>query len=377
MGPNAASRPVRSDVDEARPGAQHDTSVRAEAHRTSQADGRSDGGAGRGLVFGAALSAGLLGYRAARALQDFFRTEAGLEEEEVRRRRAQEAADAALAARLQREEQAAFAREQASRARPRPPTNAFDAFVTRRDISLGPFGVIRVETTSSARAPDAPTDHASASASSAHRNAVAVDDLASAHDALFAAALGAAQRARGGAFAGNPPTARSRGADGAEADLEGWLAHRGVFDAFRGLEGLEGLESFESFEALLAATLRGEGAGRPRESGAGDEALARMPTRVFSKKNARKVGSDAPPTPRDETPTCAICMCDAEEGDTLRRLPCGHEFHQNCVDRWLTDHRTCPMCKSDVVQGARAESSENRRSATRSATPSASGRARA
>ena len=86
---------------------------------------RGDGVASRGFVFGAALSAGLLGYRAARALNaHLFRAEetSSAPEEEERRRpesRAQEAADAALAARLQREEQAAFARERASRARPR------------------------------------------------------------------------------------------------------------------------------------------------------------------------------------------------------------------------------------------------------------------
>ena len=56
-------------------------------------DDRGDGGASRGFVFGAALSAGLLGYRAARALQDLFRAEtsSGPEEEERRRKRAQEA----------------------------------------------------------------------------------------------------------------------------------------------------------------------------------------------------------------------------------------------------------------------------------------------
>ena len=150
---NAASRAFRSDEGEARRGAQRDASARAETPRASQMNDRGDGVASRGFVFGAALSAGLLGYRAARALNaHLFRAEetsSAPEEEERRRRRAQEAADAALAARLQREEQAAFARERASRARPRPPTQ--DASVmTHREISLGPFGALRVTQTRSA-----------------------------------------------------------------------------------------------------------------------------------------------------------------------------------------------------------------------------------
>lgn len=27
-----------------------------------------------------------------------------------------------------------------------------------------------------------------------------------------------------------------------------------------------------------------------------------------------------------------------------------HEFHKNCIDPWLIEHRTCPMCKLDVLK---------------------------
>ena len=26
-----------------------------------------------------------------------------------------------------------------------------------------------------------------------------------------------------------------------------------------------------------------------------------------------------------------------------------HSFHKACIDRWLTDKRTCPLCKQDIV----------------------------
>ena len=36
----------------------------------------------------------------------------------------------------------------------------------------------------------------------------------------------------------------------------------------------------------------------------------------------------------DQT-TCVVCMCDFEVRQTLRILPCSHEFHSKCVDKWL------------------------------------------
>lgn len=27
-----------------------------------------------------------------------------------------------------------------------------------------------------------------------------------------------------------------------------------------------------------------------------------------------------------------------------------HFFHKNCIDPWLLEHRTCPMCKCDILK---------------------------
>ncbi|XP_042046547.1 uncharacterized RING finger protein C4G3.12c-like isoform X3 [Salvia splendens] len=49
---------------------------------------------------------------------------------------------------------------------------------------------------------------------------------------------------------------------------------------------------------------------------------------------------------------CYICLADYEEGDKLRVLPCNHEFHTLCIDKWLKEvNRVCPVCRHNVCEG--------------------------
>lgn len=46
--------------------------------------------------------------------------------------------------------------------------------------------------------------------------------------------------------------------------------------------------------------------------------------------------------------TCAICIDIMEDTEMVRLLTCGHIFHSDCVDPWLTRRRAyCPLCKTD------------------------------
>uniref|UniRef100_UPI00358EB315 RING finger protein 150-like n=1 Tax=Myxine glutinosa TaxID=7769 RepID=UPI00358EB315 len=47
---------------------------------------------------------------------------------------------------------------------------------------------------------------------------------------------------------------------------------------------------------------------------------------------------------------CAVCIEVYKLSDVVRILPCKHLFHKACVDPWLLDHRTCPMCKLNILK---------------------------
>ncbi|XP_045070127.1 E3 ubiquitin-protein ligase RNF38-like [Coregonus clupeaformis] len=53
---------------------------------------------------------------------------------------------------------------------------------------------------------------------------------------------------------------------------------------------------------------------------------------------------------QSEQTLCVVCMCDFESRQLLRVLPCNHEFHTKCVDKWLKANRTCPICRADASE---------------------------
>ena len=44
---------------------------------------------------------------------------------------------------------------------------------------------------------------------------------------------------------------------------------------------------------------------------------------------------------------CVICQINIEHNEVIRRIKCSHYFHIACIDKWLENHKTCPICKHD------------------------------
>ncbi|ALC42820.1 gol [Drosophila busckii] len=70
------------------------------------------------------------------------------------------------------------------------------------------------------------------------------------------------------------------------------------------------------------------------------KAIMKIPTKTGKMTDEKDLDSDC----------CAICIESYRPSDIIRILPCNHEFHKNCIDPWLIEHRTCPMCKLDVLK---------------------------
>ncbi|XP_043830392.1 E3 ubiquitin-protein ligase RNF128 isoform X1 [Dromiciops gliroides] len=53
--------------------------------------------------------------------------------------------------------------------------------------------------------------------------------------------------------------------------------------------------------------------------------------------------------------SCAVCIEIFRPNDIVRILTCNHLFHKTCIDPWLLEHRTCPMCKCDILKALGVE----------------------
>mmetsp|Transcript_12427 Transcript_12427/g.35944 ORF Transcript_12427/g.35944 Transcript_12427/m.35944 type:complete len:483 (-) Transcript_12427:464-1912(-) len=49
-----------------------------------------------------------------------------------------------------------------------------------------------------------------------------------------------------------------------------------------------------------------------------------------------------------EQDPCGVCQEEYSTGESCRRLPCGHCFHEHCILPWLESHNTCPVCRHEL-----------------------------
>lgn len=54
----------------------------------------------------------------------------------------------------------------------------------------------------------------------------------------------------------------------------------------------------------------------------------------------------------DSTLPCAVCREDFVIGESARRLPCGHIYHNDCITPWLASHNSCPLCRYELPVAA-------------------------
>ncbi|KAA8539887.1 hypothetical protein F0562_026579 [Nyssa sinensis] len=73
--------------------------------------------------------------------------------------------------------------------------------------------------------------------------------------------------------------------------------------------------------------------------GLSEELISRLPsckykTGLFSKKKEKE--------------QCVICCMVYKNGVSLTTLPCAHQYHSECIQRWLKMNKNCPVCNVEV-----------------------------
>ncbi|EDO31118.1 predicted protein, partial [Nematostella vectensis] len=77
----------------------------------------------------------------------------------------------------------------------------------------------------------------------------------------------------------------------------------------------------EDFEVLWNLSER---IGPAKSRGLSKEVIDRIPSFRFSASNKDMSNG-----------SCVVCMMDYTNREKLRKLPCNHDFHSKCIDRWL------------------------------------------
>lgn len=113
--------------------------------------------------------------------------------------------------------------------------------------------------------------------------------------------------------------------------LETWYPFSLQFIPFNTLANLVDMDE------LLDRTFTAQ---EPTERPTSQETMNTLPSRTYHKERQE----------HDLAETCGICLEEYIEQDTLINLPCGHEYHEQCILPWLRCHNTCPSCRQPVEQ---------------------------
>ncbi|KAK1424071.1 hypothetical protein QVD17_19383 [Tagetes erecta] len=92
-----------------------------------------------------------------------------------------------------------------------------------------------------------------------------------------------------------------------------------------------------SYEELLAL---GEQIGNVGSGLSEDFILGRLKTRIFTFSNLEDVS-----TVDQSVYICTICQMEYNDQEQIGMLDCSHEYHVECIEKWLVEKNSCPVCK--------------------------------
>ncbi|TYH91003.1 hypothetical protein ES332_A13G087700v1 [Gossypium tomentosum] len=90
-------------------------------------------------------------------------------------------------------------------------------------------------------------------------------------------------------------------------------------------QGMVVVEGDPNLEALLRGWANKD--GQPPASKASIEAMPSV-----------KIGES-------EDGECVVCLEEWKPGEVVKEMPCKHKFHDECIQKWLVIHGSCPVCR--------------------------------
>ncbi|CAN7024905.1 unnamed protein product [Brassica oleracea var. botrytis] len=118
------------------------------------------------------------------------------------------------------------------------------------------------------------------------------------------------------------------------------------------------------YEALLQNLAEGDGGGRRGAPPAAKSAIEALET--------FEVGDSCDKMMM--VVVCAVCKDAIVIGETVKKLPCGHCYHGNCILPWLGTRNSCPVCRFQLkTDDAEYEEEEERKKRTTTTTLTDSG----
>ncbi|ESQ31382.1 hypothetical protein EUTSA_v10005668mg [Eutrema salsugineum] len=179
------------------------------------------------------------------------------------------------------------------------------------------------------------------------------------------------QRNRGGIFSLSPTrsrTGRNRILDWAEILMgieDNSIEFHMESDRYTGNPG-DYIDDAAGYEALLQNLAEGDGTGGGGRRGAPPAAKSAIEALETFEVGSSEVEGEG----EGETATivvCAVCKDAMVMGEIVKKLPCGHRYHGNCIVPWLGTRNSCPVCRFQL-QTDDAEYEEERKKRTDTTT---------
>ncbi|NWU76585.1 RN128 ligase, partial [Onychorhynchus coronatus] len=101
------------------------------------------------------------------------------------------------------------------------------------------------------------------------------------------------------------------------------------------------LGCYVSYSARRLIIARAQSREQRRLRARAKKAIEEMQLRTL-KEGDKETGPDGD--------SCVVCFEQYKPNDVMRVLTCNHVFHKTCIDPWLLEHGTCPLCKCDILK---------------------------